>query len=220
MLRDIEHDIKDIISKYSKYINSGNILGYGTQVYCFKYNNKKVLKICSKKISFFNNFTNPFNVINNMYPFFLKIKPFYANDKIFIYKQKKCIQLKKSNIINKIHNYFILSVVLTIIFMINEGKIVTDIGIHNWGILKDNISIFDWHGIKNINNSHDSRLLYNLDKYLRPYGINNILNYMNYDSLRDELVKNYHTIYSKYESKLKNNHKKILNYKMTRCGIV
>ena len=218
-------DISDIKirNSYKKYITKHNIISKGTQAYCFKYKSDIVLKLVPKNIGFFVEFKSPEKVINSLSPFFLKINVIQSSKKFILYKQYYVDRIKDLGYsITDI--YLVLTVVLTIIYMFKKNKLVTDIGIHNWGLYNGNIVIFDWHGMKSIKKIDTlARLIKNTNKYLSNYysylnvsesDIDKTLNTGNYIKIHDMFKEIYKTLYNKYYSQLSNTQIHILNVKL------
>src|SRR3990167_2992271 len=142
-------NLKEVCKKYKKYINSNNYINKGRVVYCFGYNKKRVLKVCPLNMKCFRNFgSKAYNIVNKMYPFVLKVKSvLYLKNGIVLFRSKRCKPLECLGI-GQDNIYFILSLILCVIYMIIVNKIITDVGIHNWGRYHHNYVLFDWHGLR------------------------------------------------------------------------
>lgn len=169
-----EGKLKKILKRFGDELNEDNVLGYGTQVYCFgKKKDKKVLKLVPKKIRFFSepSFKSFKDEINELEPFFIPVlKIIYEDENIFIYSQHVCRKVAVRDY-SENSPYLIMSIILMIIAMLLKNKIVTDIGPHNIGIYHRNIGIFDCHGLQRIdfNTTWYTRLVINLERYVSHY---------------------------------------------------
>lgn len=167
-----EGKLKKVLHKFKDDLNEDNVLGHGTQVYCFgKKKERKVLKLVPKKIKFFSEetFKSFKEEINELDPFFIPvIKIIYEDDNIFVYSQHICHKVRDYSQNNP---YLIMSIILMTIAMILKNKVVTDIGPHNMGIYHRNIGIFDCHGLHRVDFSTIwyNRLVVNLERYVGHY---------------------------------------------------
>ncbi len=160
--------LKHVLRVYGKYLNKKSLVGYGTQVCCFKIEDKRiVVKLCPKKIKFFSikSFTSFKDEINSFNPFFIPvIDILYDDENVFIYRQNICQK------INRTTEYITLHVILLVIIMLLRGKIVTDISFNNIGMYHRNVGLFDCHGLVPVSNITDyNRISRNVFKYLDPY---------------------------------------------------
>src|SRR3990167_4959932 len=204
--------------KYKKYIKKSNLIGTGTQVYCFKYKSPFVLKLAPKTIGFFESgLSDPKTVINSLYPFFLNINRVLVNNKKYLLYTQRYVNRIKNLGCSRDNIYLVLTVILTIIYMFKKDVLMTDIGIHNWGDYNSNYVIFDWHGIKPVKKTSSSdRLIKNVNKYLSNYfsditissnDITKILLTYDYDIINKYFKRIYSDLYAKYHNNLSSKQK-------------
>ena len=222
-LKDLQEKgkLNKVIKQHKKYINKDGYIAHGTQVYCFEYKNKSVLKVCPKQIKFFRNYKSIKSEVNSLEPFFLPVKHILSDDKVVVYVQKKCRLVNKIGIDAK-NVYNILQVVLMVAYMIKIGKIVSDISIHNLGRFHHDIYIFDWHGMQTLDRSSKEwhvRLVKNLHEYLEPYaGELNLSHDKITDIVKDmdapaKLIAIYDILYGKYHMQLREKQKSKVHIK-------
>jgi hypothetical protein len=210
------HKIRKVESKFEQYINKHNYLGHGTQVYCYQYDSNLVIKLAPKNIKFFLYYKNPKTTINKLKTFILRIDDIIYNDKyVILYTQPKCTKVEHADA------YFILNLILTLCCMINAQAVITDIGIHNWGYYKNDIYLYDWHGMMSTEKKGwEHRVKVNMVKYLQSYtnviNTSNIYNYVD-ELFEDNPVKKLQVLYKKIynDVKLSSHQKHILHTKQT-----
>ena len=132
--------LKKFTKKFEDKVNSHNFVGSGTQVECFKGSSGKLIKVCPKKIKFYQHWNDFETEINKMSCFFMPVvKVIYEDEYIIVYVQNKCTPIDKF----KDDPYVGLNIILLIIAMLKNNKIATDIGSNNIGIYENNIYMFD-----------------------------------------------------------------------------
>lgn len=199
-----------VLDKFRHIICKENLIGAGGDASCFGYKgDKKVLKICLKRIGYFENYgfiDNELGLtqvqqfqqhINSLKDFFVKIdKILYEDENVFVYTQKKCESLKKYRISPRI----VISVIQMIQFMIKKNVLLTDISPHNLGLLNGKIKIFDYHGLQALKSGDGSlkkrkwcgRLLKNLTRYMTaiyaPEKNNKYMSYFDYLNVNNQII--------------------------------
>lgn len=226
-LKDLQEKGKldKIMKRHKKYINKDGYIAHGTQVYCFEYKNKSVLKVCPREIKFFRTYKSIKTEVNSLEPFFLPVKHIIADGNAVLYVQKKC-RIASDVGMNNTNLYIILQVILMVAYMIKIGKIVSDISIHNLGRFHHDIYIFDWHGMQALDRSKDwyTRLVRNLIEYLKPYiselGLSNdkIIDIVKDQDAPAKLIVIYDILYGKYHDQLNEKQKsKVINKRQLIC---
>ena len=137
--------LDDILQKYN--LNENTFIGAGGDASAFFYNNDEVIKLCSKKIPFFDNNNRSAHDLLNLSRKYSRILLqinllLYEDDYIFIYTQNKCNKFKNKMINNRLNELLFISKIII------ESNFYTSISFHNLGIHNDTLLIFDFHGLK------------------------------------------------------------------------
>ena len=132
-----------ILSKFDDHINQEKYLGAGTHAASFSYKKgREVLKICTKKISYFQHFpitehsrdtpAEQFQKqINKCYPYLLPVRNIlYEDNYVFIYTQKLCHRLS----ILKITREMVAKIFKMVIFLTERNLMLTDLAPNNFGL--------------------------------------------------------------------------------------
>jgi hypothetical protein len=153
--------LNDVFKHFPDQINLQTWIGSGSEAAAFYYNHQ-VIKVCSKKIRFFEEAEHSSaqlfqDQVNQLKPFLVPINEIlYENRHIVIYTQDRCQLLTSIFSYKKsisdgdqslITPYISLSFLQLIIFMFENNQLVSDIGAHNLGLLNGQLVVFDYHGL-------------------------------------------------------------------------
>lgn len=207
--------LKKILKRFHDQINKDTFIGYGNDASAFKHNDSSILKICVKKIGYFNDNNRTAidfkNDVDRLQPFLLPIEEIIYEDKyVFIYRQPLCETFKNVKMTHKmLYNIF------NIEYYLLKNGFYTNTTSHNLGIFEGNIIVFDYHDMNTINvkscsihyNGWLNRLLKHLSRYVFRFYLPN--KRKDYKLITEKYDKN---IIDKYYDKLPKYFIKFLHY--------
>jgi len=174
---DEKGKLKHLFKKLHRQINEETWLGSGSEAAAFYYDHE-VIKVCPKRIRYFSEAGHSSadlfrEQVNKLQPFLVPVKKILYEDKhVVAYTQEKCQLLKDEDYKSP---YIVISFLQLIIFMFENNQLVSDIGIHNLGLLDGQLVVFDYHGLHPITrNGHVRRHKW----WKRP--ITNLSNFLEY----------------------------------------
>jgi hypothetical protein len=141
--------LKGLLKHLSHQINSDTWIGSGSEAAAF-YFDHQIVKVCPKEIRFFRDANHSDATlfqkqVNQLQPFLVPInKILYEDDYVVCYTQHRCQLLKNENYLSP---YIVISFLQLIIFMFEKNQLVSDIGLHNLGLLDGQLVVFDYHGL-------------------------------------------------------------------------
>jgi len=152
-----------VLLKFADHINQEKYLGAGTHAASFRYKKgREVLKICTKKISYFQHFpllehsrdthAQQFQKqIDICYPYLLPVKNIlYEDNYVFIYTQKLCHRLS----ISKITREMVAKIFRMVHFLTERNLLLTDLAPNNFGLRgkrkHHRIFLYDYHDLQPI----------------------------------------------------------------------
>lgn len=147
------YKVFDVLEKdYGVTIN--NLLGMGTSAIAFKLNSTEIIKVCSKRIKYFNEFgtksAHDFQKhMQPLQPYILPMKKIvYDGPMFFAYTQEMCRPLKKGTTISAKDFEDVLTIIQV---LFKNGLLVGQLKPKNVGYNKDNkIVLFDYHSMHNL----------------------------------------------------------------------
>ena len=228
-LLKIKNKDKNLLEKPYNILKCYKYVGNGVQATTFHDKNKHIVyKLVPMDIKYYNNFTK--DTPNDMKKkiekhklYFLKInKIIYHNKYLFIYTQRysKCININDSS------QYVFLSIILLVLYLINNHIMCDDISPHNITMYKENVLMFDYHGLHKLNIKDniikDSDWNIRLKKKLKNYceinnsslSLINIFDDTNINDIINNLKNYYNNCYNNYKNLLTSTQQKYLNLKL------
>lgn len=183
-----ENKLNPMLESFNQYLSDESFLGSGGDAsgFIYKHDPSQVLKICTKRIRFFNSFetddATDFLKLSRKIKYFVPInKILYEDDYIFVYLQPLCKPIKNSVTKNKMR----IALLHATQCMIKNG-IITKLSRHNLAIWKDRIYVFDYHGLNKIKIKHEIVT----DDWFRHVLITNSLYFLTelpkYDKIKSE----------------------------------
>jgi hypothetical protein len=142
-------ELKNVLESFGDGMNERRFIGYGHDASCFSYTKKLVLKLCTKQTQYFKYFDpatpeNLHHLVSSLTPLLLPIKEILYEDKnVFVYTQPFC---QKFNIHQLSQQY--LYEIIQIEFQLFQQNVSASTSIHNLGIYKNHIVIFDYHDLR------------------------------------------------------------------------
>jgi len=145
--------IDDLESRYE--LTEKDILGLGTSCVAFKLKGpqQEVLKVCSKKISFFQSSgdTSAYDLKNCIQPlegYLLPMKEIiYDGQMFFVYIQERCIPLSSATVITPKDFLALLDIIQNLIL---NGLLVGQLKPKNLGHCNNKLVLFDYHSMHHL----------------------------------------------------------------------
>lgn len=148
--------LDEIIKKYN--LSEKNLMGAGGDASAFKFNDREVLKICTKKKKIFNRSdfsAEDFMLLSQKYKhIFLPMnKILYENDHFFVYTQ---YYYSNEYNRNNVELYMVRDLLTIAYNLIKDGEIETNLSPHNLAMYNNKVLVFDYHALRFIKWKNES----------------------------------------------------------------
>lgn len=168
-------------------LNKKTFIGAGGDASAFTYDDEQVIKICSKKVPFFQKYDNNANDLMSLSHKYSNIllpinRILYEDEYIFIYLQYYCQRYDRKVTPEVINNLFFIAKT-----MLTSCDFITNLSSHNLGIYNNHIVVFDYHALDYIHWNHKKVHSYEWFRILIRHLFSSLAKYYQHPD-RDSLI--------------------------------